>query len=122
MPALGPAQRYDPAEFCTNEAAFRVRTGGERRGCLPERHLPIPGSQVMERIRIFDTTLRDGEQSPGYGMTASQKLVLARQLERLGVDVIEAGFPAASEEDLQGVRSICREVRKPTIAALARCV
>src|SRR5581483_9663052 len=94
----------------------------ERRGCLPERHLPIPGSQVMERIRIFDTTLRDGEQSPGYGMTASQKLVLARQLERLGVDVIEAGFPAASEEDLQGVRSICREVRQPTIAALARCV
>jgi 2-isopropylmalate synthase len=76
----------------------------------------------MERIRIFDTTLRDGEQSPGYGMTASQKLVLARQLERLGVDVIEAGFPAASEEDLQGVRSICRDVRGPTIAALARCV
>ncbi len=77
---------------------------------------------VMERIRIFDTTLRDGEQSPGYGMTASQKLVLARQLDKLGVDVIEAGFPAASEEDLEGVRAICREVRRPTIAALARCV
>src|SRR5690349_1626869 len=76
----------------------------------------------MDRIRIFDTTLRDGEQSPGYGMTASQKLVLARQLEKLGVDVIEAGFPAASEEDLQGVRAICREIRRPTIAALARCV
>ncbi len=76
----------------------------------------------MERIRIFDTTLRDGEQSPGYGMTAAQKLVLARQLEQLGVDIIEAGFPAASEEDLQGVRAICAEVRRPTIAALARCV
>jgi 2-isopropylmalate synthase len=76
----------------------------------------------MERIRIFDTTLRDGEQSPGYGMTAAQKLVLARQLDKLGVDIIEAGFPAASEEDLQGVRTICREIRRPTIAALARCV
>ncbi|HEX7670758.1 MAG TPA: 2-isopropylmalate synthase, partial [Polyangiaceae bacterium] len=76
----------------------------------------------MDRIRIFDTTLRDGEQSPGYGMTAAQKLVLARQLDKLGVDIIEAGFPAASEEDLEGVRSICREVRRPTIAALARCV
>jgi 2-isopropylmalate synthase len=76
----------------------------------------------MERIRIFDTTLRDGEQSPGYGMTAAQKLVLARQLDKLGVDIIEAGFPAASQEDLEGVRAICREVRRPTIAALARCV
>ncbi|HEX4477577.1 MAG TPA: 2-isopropylmalate synthase [Polyangiaceae bacterium] len=76
----------------------------------------------MQRIRIFDTTLRDGEQSPGYGMNAAQKLVLARQLDKLGVDVIEAGFPAASQEDLEGVRSICREVRRPTIAALARCV
>jgi 2-isopropylmalate synthase len=76
----------------------------------------------MDRIRIFDTTLRDGEQSPGYGMTAAQKLVLARQLDKVGVDVIEAGFPAASEEDLEGVRAICREVRRPTVAALARCV
>src|SRR5688500_3752406 len=76
----------------------------------------------MDRIYIFDTTLRDGEQSPGYGMTAQQKLVLARQLDRLGVDVIEAGFPAASEEDLNGVRANCREVQRPTNAALARCV
>jgi 2-isopropylmalate synthase len=76
----------------------------------------------MDRIQIFDTTLRDGEQSPGYGMTAEQKLVLARQLDRLGVDIIEAGFPAASDEDLNGVRDICREIRRPTIAALARCV
>jgi 2-isopropylmalate synthase len=66
----------------------------------------------MERIRIFDTTLRDGEQSPGYGMAASQELVLARQLDRLGVDIIEGGFPAASNEDLAGVRDICRELRK----------
>lgn len=76
----------------------------------------------MDRIYIFDTTLRDGEQSPGYGMTARQKLVLARQLDRLGVDIVEAGFPAASDEDMNGVRAICEEVRRPTIAALARCV
>src|SRR5262245_58479528 len=76
----------------------------------------------MDRIRIFDTTLRDGEQSPGYGMNAAQKLVLARQLHKVDVDIIEAGFPAASAEDLECVRSIYREVRRPTIAALARCV
>ncbi len=75
----------------------------------------------MERVQIFDTTLRDGEQSPGYGMTAEQKLTLARQLERLGVDVIEAGFPAASDEDLKGVLDIAREIRGASIAALARC-
>ncbi len=75
----------------------------------------------MERVLIFDTTLRDGEQSPGYGMTAEQKLVLARQLDSLGVDVIEAGFPAASPEDLEGCRSIAREIRRATIAGLARC-
>ena len=76
----------------------------------------------MDRVRIFDTTLRDGEQSPGYGMTAEQKLTLARQLEELGVDVIEAGFPAASAEDLEGCRQICRVVKTATVAALARCV
>ena len=72
-------------------------------------------------VRIFDTTLRDGEQSPGYGMTAEQKLALARQLDELGVDVIEAGFPAASPEDLEGVRQIARAVKRATIATLARC-
>ena len=75
----------------------------------------------MERVRIFDTTLRDGEQSPGYGMTAEQKLLLARQLDALGVDVIEAGFPAASPEDLEGCRTIAREIKRATIAGLARC-
>lgn len=72
-------------------------------------------------VRIFDTTLRDGEQSPGYGMTAEQKLILARKLDELGVDVIEAGFPAASPEDLEGVRQIARAVKRATIATLARC-
>ncbi|MDP2725485.1 MAG: 2-isopropylmalate synthase, partial [Syntrophales bacterium] len=59
-----------------------------------------------ERILIFDTTLRDGEQSPGASMNIDEKLRLARQLERLGVDIIEAGFPVSSEGDFQAVRQI----------------
>jgi 2-isopropylmalate synthase len=61
-------------------------------------------------VRIFDTTLRDGEQSPGASMTAAEKLEVARSLSRLGVDVIEAGFPAASLDDLAAVRAIAAEV------------
>lgn len=73
-----------------------------------------------ERIRIFDTTLRDGEQSPGVALNHSQKLEIAHQLARMGVDVIEAGFPIASPGDLEGVSRIAREVRGPIIAGLAR--
>src|SRR5258706_653116 len=72
-------------------------------------------------VVIFDTTLRDGEQAPGNSMTPDAKLRLARQLDRLGVDVIEAGFPSASEGDFSGVRAIAETVRRPIIAALARC-
>src|SRR5438445_807458 len=72
-------------------------------------------------VIIFDTTLRDGEQAPGNAMTPDSKLRLARQLDALGVDVIEAGFPAASQGDLRGVRDIAEAVRRPVIAALARC-
>jgi 2-isopropylmalate synthase len=74
-----------------------------------------------EQIMIFDTTLRDGEQSPGCSMTADEKLRLARQLDRLGVDVIEAGFPISSEGDFHSVQLVAREIRRPVIAALARC-
>ncbi|CAD6269006.1 unnamed protein product [Miscanthus lutarioriparius] len=70
-------------------------------------------------VRIFDTTLRDGEQSPGATMTSAQKLVVARQLARLGVDIIEAGFPASSPDDLDAVRSIAIEVGNPTAPAAA---
>ena len=73
------------------------------------------------RVRIFDTSLRDGEQSPGCSMTAPQKLRFAHALAELGVDVIEAGVPASSEADLKGVQAIAREVRGSTIATLARC-
>ena len=72
------------------------------------------------RVRVFDTTLRDGEQSPGCSMTVQEKLRFAHQLERLGVDVIEAGFPIASEGDFAAVQAIAAVVRRPMIAALAR--
>jgi 2-isopropylmalate synthase len=74
-----------------------------------------------EQVKIFDTTLRDGEQSPGCSMNADEKLRVARQLDRLGVDVIEAGFPISSEGDFHSVQLVAREVRRPVIAALARC-
>jgi len=72
------------------------------------------------RIRVFDTTLRDGEQSPGCSMNVEEKLRLAHQLDRLGVDVIEAGFPIASEGDFSAVQAIAATVRRPSIAGLAR--
>lgn len=75
-----------------------------------------------ERIIIFDTTLRDGEQCPGASMNLREKLEVARQLARLRVDVIEAGFPVISEGDFAAVQTIARQVRGPRIAGLARCV
>eukprot|EP01018_Ginkgo_biloba_P032535 Gb_21790 [translate_table: standard] len=80
-------------------------------------------------VRIFDTTLRDGEQSPGATMTSKEKLDVARQLAKLGVDIIEAGFPIASPDDLEAVRMIATEVGNsvdddgyvPVICGLARC-
>ncbi|PKB59857.1 MAG: 2-isopropylmalate synthase [SAR202 cluster bacterium Ae2-Chloro-G2] len=75
----------------------------------------------QEKVIIFDTTLRDGEQSAGIGLTTQEKLEIARQLERLGVDVIEAGFAASSPGDLEAVQSIAETVRTPIIASLARC-
>ena len=74
-----------------------------------------------EKLIIFDTTLRDGEQSPGFSMNTEEKLQLARQLEVLGVDIIEAGFPIASEDDAHAVKLIASEIRKPVIAGLSRC-
>ncbi|MGC8990776.1 MAG: 2-isopropylmalate synthase, partial [Verrucomicrobiia bacterium] len=74
------------------------------------------------RIIIFDTTLRDGEQCPGASMNLREKLEVARQLARLQVDVIEAGFPITSEGDFNAVQTIAREIKGPRIAGLARCV
>ena len=77
---------------------------------------------MNQRITIFDTTLRDGEQSPGCSMNMEEKLRMARQLFQLGVDVIEAGFPISSDEDFESVRAIAKEIRGPVIAGLARAV
>ena len=74
------------------------------------------------RILIFDTTLRDGEQCPGASMNSREKMEIARQLARLGVDIIEAGFPITSDGDFDSVQAIAREVKGPVIAGLARCV
>src|SRR5438045_4379118 len=73
-------------------------------------------------VRIFDTTLRDGEQSPGATLNADEKLEIARQLARLGVDIIEAGFPVASPDDFAAVRRIAEQVEGPVICGLARAV
>src|SRR5438309_2320333 len=73
------------------------------------------------RIVVFDTTLRDGEQAPGFSMDVPSKLTMARALDALGVDIIEAGFPIASPADAEATRQVAREVRRPVIAALARC-
>ena len=73
-----------------------------------------------DRVRIFDTTLRDGVQSPGIALTPDQKVEIAHQLARLGVDIIEAGFPVSSPGDFEAVQRISREVDGPVIAALAR--
>ena len=75
----------------------------------------------MDTVRIFDTTLRDGEQSPGATLTLPEKLEIARHLEAMGVDVIEAGFPISSEGDFESVRAIAGEVAASTVCGLARC-
>ena len=74
------------------------------------------------KVLIFDTTLRDGEQSAGIGLTVEEKIDIAKQLERLGVDIIEAGFAASSQGDHEAVQAITKQVKKPIIASLARCV
>ncbi len=86
--------------------------------------VPVPSGPFVPAgsVRIFDTTLRDGEQAPGAGLTAAEKLEVARQLARLKVDVIEAGFPAASPGDFEAVRRIAQETPQDiAVAALARC-
>ena len=76
----------------------------------------------MEKVVIFDTTLRDGEQAAGTSLNLEEKLEIARQLDKLRVDVIEAGFPASSVGDFEAVRLVARELKRPTICALALAV
>src|SRR6516162_4634116 len=77
-------------------------------------------ANVDNIVRIFDTTLRDGEQSPGASMTVEQKVMMARQLEKLGVDVIEAGFAASSEGDFEAVSKVAATVKQPVVLSLCR--
>ncbi len=79
-------------------------------------------NQMSRKIHVFDTTLRDGEQVPGAKLNKKQKIEIAEQLAKLGVDVIEAGFPCSSPEDLQSVKAVSEQVKGPVIAGLARAV
>ncbi|XP_051149729.1 2-isopropylmalate synthase A-like isoform X2 [Andrographis paniculata] len=122
-----PLPRRPAAALCASTSInFRhapslVRCSLHRPEYIPS-HIPDP-----RYVRIFDTTLRDGEQSPGATMTTKEKLDIARQLARLGVDIIEAGFPASSDADFDAVRLIAQEVGNaecdhvPVICGLARC-
>jgi 2-isopropylmalate synthase len=89
---------------------------------LSSDHALRAGGRAQPQVRIFDTTLRDGEQSPGVSITLEEKLEIARALRDLQVDAIEAGFPTASLAVFEAVRSIARTVEGPTICALGRCV
>src|SRR5579863_349838 len=80
----------------------------------------MPAGDSVDKVHIFDTTLRDGEQSPGFSMNVVEKVRMARQLEHLGVDIIEGGFPIASPGDMEGVRTVARQVRGCRVAGLAR--
>ncbi|XP_024022065.1 2-isopropylmalate synthase 1, chloroplastic-like, partial [Morus notabilis] len=114
----------DCVVFCQSSDEEPPATGRRRR---PE-YVPNRISDPYY-VRIFDTTLRDGEQSPGVSLTSKEKLDIARQLAKLGVDIIEAGFPAASKDDFEAVKTIAKEVGNavdkdgyvPVICALSRC-
>src|SRR5271165_1706514 len=88
----------------------------------PTSRAPVerPASAPTERVLIFDTTLRDGEQSPGASMTLEEKLEVADLLDAMGVDIIEAGFPVASDGDFEAVSAIAARVKRATVAGLAR--
>ena len=81
---------------------------------------PNFGNMADDRVIIFDTTLRDGEQSPGFSMNLTEKLRMAEALAELGVDVIEAGFPIASPGDFESVYEIARTIKGPVICGLSR--
>ena len=98
------------------QRAQRRQSTASATRCSPRRHRPNP-----EPLTILDTTLRDGEQSPGVALSADDKLAIARQLARLRVDVIEAGFPFSSPGDYAAVRAIAEQVEGPVIAGLSRC-
>src|SRR5438046_4595868 len=106
MPRAGPT----PRGFFVSGATGRAVRGPR---CFPGR--AGVKETTMDRVQIFDTTLRDGEQSPGATMNVEEKLAIARQLEHLGVDVIEAGFAASSECDFESVRRVRAAGAQPIV-------
>src|SRR5207245_858730 len=98
----------------------RTRKRHRQDKCVSRQRRPDDRSIRVRRIKIFDTTLRDGEQSPGIALRPDEKAAVAVALELLGVDVIEAGFAAASPGDFAGVQAVCEAVGEMTVAALAR--
>jgi 2-isopropylmalate synthase len=115
----------EPAASSEGTSAQPADAGTAQDGCAAHEHArpASRGTQIRDernRVRIFDTTLRDGEQSPGISLNQQEKLEIAHQLARLGVDVIEAGFPITSPGDFEAVQAIAREVEGPVICGLAR--
>ena len=102
------------------EAASEIEKEHERHEHITASSDTHDGATRADRVLIFDTTLRDGEQSPGISLNKQEKLEIAHQLARLGVDVIEAGFPITSPGDFESVQAIAREVEGPVICGLAR--
>src|SRR3974390_515550 len=96
----------------------RMRDNNREKACKPL--YPYRKSMTSDHVFFFDTTLRDGEQSPGCSMTTQEKLTMAHALEDLGVDIIEAGFAMASERDFAAISTITHPPRKPRITSLAR--
>src|ERR1700719_1469357 len=83
-------------------------------------HTNQPHTDQLERVRIFDTTLRDGEQSPGAAMTHEEKIEVAALLDEMGIDIIEAGFPVSSNGDFEAVSAIAQRVKNSVVCGLAR--
>jgi 2-isopropylmalate synthase len=128
-----PTKIADSTENCVNEEVMRMGLNEKKADSLNDPgdlpHLTNRSNKENEedlkmprKVFIFDTTLRDGEQSPGASLNATEKMEIAKQLARLNVDIIEAGNPISSLEDFEAVEAIAQEVKGPTICALARCI
>src|SRR3954467_15455206 len=114
------SSRFSPSRGSTRTRASGAHADRPHHKCVLVPRARRRRAVSSRRIAVFDTTLRDGEQSPGIALRPEQKADVARQLERLGVDVIEAGFAAASPGDAEGVRAVGRAVGSVTVASLAR--
>src|SRR5476651_2022031 len=105
----------------SNRINLLYRFGPPHNGCGALLNLEAQRPTMNNRVYIFDTTLRDGEQSPGCSMSVPEKLRMAGKLVELGVDILEAGFPIASQGDFEAVDAVSREFPWVQVAALARC-